>query len=142
MNSARAFAIVALALFIGVSQSTIAASKSRDEAALRHGDYWAMWMRATHRQCLGNQLQWVGLSDDALDLVNGFLFTLSPSDLEKIQSIADDRCREEIGGFTCYLAVHVDGFKRLGLLKRFARFGCEHYDCHDDGLCKSIPAGR
>jgi hypothetical protein len=52
MNSARAFAIVALVLFVGVSQSTIAASEPRDDAALMRGDYWTMWMRATHHKAL------------------------------------------------------------------------------------------
>lgn len=47
MNNARAFAVVALVLLVGVSQSAIAASKTRHDAAVARGDYWTMWERAT-----------------------------------------------------------------------------------------------
>jgi hypothetical protein len=142
MNSARTFAVVANLLLVGVSQSAIAASASREDAALKRGDYWTMWERATNRECPGNHLEWEAYSDEALYLVNGFLATLSPSDLAKVQRVADDRCREEIGGWGCYMAVHIDGFQRFGLLKRFAKYGCDHYQCDKDGLCENFPDGR
>jgi len=140
----RALAIVTLVLLVGVSQSAIAASESRADVALQRGDYWTMWERATHRQCPGNHLEWEGMSEDAADFVNGFLATLSRSDLDKVQRIADysNQCREEQFGFTCYVAIHVDGFQRFGLLKRFAKFGCYHYQCDKDGLCTNFPDGR
>jgi hypothetical protein len=87
-------------------------------------------------------LEWEAFGDGALYLVNGFLATLSPSDLKKVQRAADEPCPEQIGGWGCYMSVHVDGFKRFGLLKRFAKFGCDHYDCDKDGLCKTFPTGR
>jgi hypothetical protein len=143
MNSARVFAILALVFFAGVSQAGFAASGHK-VAAPTPDDYFGMWIRASHRQCPGNYVVWEGLSDDAMNLVGGFLATLSPSDVKKVQHIADagDRCRGEEIGFACELSVYVDGFRRFGLLKRFTKFGCDTYDCDKDGLCKTFPAGR
>ena len=116
--------------------SAASAMRPQSDAALERGDFWSMWENAAHCQCPGNDLKWLGMSEDAADYVGGFDATLPQSDQKTIETIVDDRCREEVGGFTCLLAVHVDAYKRLGLLKRFAAFGCEHYECsHETEIC-------
>jgi hypothetical protein len=144
MNSGRVYAIMALVLFAGVSQPGIAGSGSHKAAALTPDDYFGMWIRASHHQCPGNYVEWEVLSVDAMNLVGSFLATLSAPDLKKVHRVvsADDRCRGEEFGFTCEVSVYVGGFRRFGLLKRFAKFGCDNIYCDKDGLCKTFPAGR
>jgi len=124
MKAAIATAI--LLLLIGASPV------SAGDVALKRGDYWTMWTQATHRQCPGNELQWVGMSDDALNLLGGFDATLSRAQQKHVTAIVDNRCRDEWGGFTCDLAVSVDAYHRLGLLKSFVVFSCESYDCYGE----------
>jgi hypothetical protein len=137
-------AIAGLLLFIGALHSSAAAPVSRADGALMRGDYWTMWLRASLHRCPENDIESLGMSDEALDLVDGFVGTLSRQDRERIKNIADysNRCRQETMGFTCYLAVHVDAFRRRGLLSRFAAFGCENYRCNKDRICNFVGTRR
>jgi hypothetical protein len=49
--------------------------------------------------------------------------------LRKISLIADysHRCSKETAAFSCEMAVHLDAFNKLGLLKRFTTFACHEY---------------
>ena len=148
MTGAWTFAVATFALCVCVAQPSIAASNwhnDNDENArspLMRGVYWDMWMKAVRRRCPGDHLEWEGLSDSASDFVSTFVATLPASDQKKVRQVADDRCRTEIGGFTCYLSVYVDGLHRYGFLGRFAEWGCEHEWCSEDGLCQYFPNGR
>jgi hypothetical protein len=55
----------------------------------------------------------------------------------KIDAITDyaHRCSNEQIGFYCEMTVHLDAFNRLGLLRRFAAFACQHYKCAGPALC-------
>ena len=140
MKTAAVLATVAMLALLGAPPASAKSSSSNDDALMR-GDYWSVWMRATHRQCPANHLEWVGMSDEALDLVGGFNATLTRAQQKQVAVLVDDRCRAEWGGFTCELAATADAYHQLGLLKRFARFGCESYDCYgNDSICR--PAHR
>jgi hypothetical protein len=134
--------VVAIAVVI-LCASVARPAEAKPDAALRRGDYWSAWIKATHALCPHNRLEAVGYSDLALDLVDDFDGLLTGQDDKKVQAIADysKRCRAETGGWTCYLAVHVDAYRRLGLMKKFAAFSCEQYQCDDDGICTSRRRG-
>jgi hypothetical protein len=142
MKRLVAVGILVLLVFAGAASSKPARQDPHD-IALERGDYFAAWERAIHRECPTNDLKWVGYSDYALDLVDGFTGSLAPTVQAQVQRIVDyrRRCKDEIGGWSCYLAAHVDAFERFGLLKKFAAYGCEHYDCQDE-VCRPRRALR
>lgn len=88
------------------------------------------------RQCPSNHLEWIadGQYDD---LLGDFVQTLPSATQKRIAQIADysHRCSHEQAGFSCEMAVHLDAFIRLGLLNRFAAFGCRHLKCVEPAFC-------
>lgn len=100
---------------------------------------WNMWTQDLQRQCPSNHVDWIA-GDFYDELVTAFVQTLPPSSQRKISSIADysRRCADEKMGFSCEMSVHLDAFNRLGLLKRFAAFGCHRYKCEEPALCAQL----
>jgi hypothetical protein len=97
---------------------------------------WKKWKREAKRQCPANHIEWI--ADGQHDqLLSDFITTLPAATQAKVNSIADypRRCSHEQIGFYCEMAVHLDAFKRLGLLGRFAAFACQHYKCAEPALC-------
>ena len=97
---------------------------------------WNSWRRELSRQCPANHVDWIsGGGYD--DLVADFVQTLPEAMQKKVESIADysHRCSEVKIGFVCEMAVYLDAFIRLDLLKQFAAFGCQHYKCSEPALC-------
>ena len=94
------------------------------------------WEAAVARQCPSRHLEWMcdGCYDDFLD---GFERTLPKATQSKIHKIADysRRCREDVAGFSCEMAVHVDAMRRLGLFKRFVNYSCAEYSCSFAAHC-------
>ncbi len=99
------------------------------------------WDIAVARKCPFHHFERMGdgLYDEILGKFEG---TLPRSDQSRINKIADysHRCRSEIAGFSCEMAVHVDAMRRLGLLGRFVAYGCAHYTCPSAAYC--IPTGK
>ncbi len=102
----------------------------------------ASWEKAVAEQCPSHHLERMcdGCYDDFLD---GFERTLPKATQSRILKIADysRRCREEVGGLSCEMSVHVDAMKRLGLLKRFVAYGCAEYTCPDPAHCDRTKTG-
>lgn len=94
------------------------------------------WEAAVAKQCPSRHLEWMcdGCYDDFLD---GFERRLPKATQSKITKIADyaRRCRAEVGGFSCEMAVHVDAMRRLGLFKRFVDYSCTEYSCSFQANC-------
>jgi hypothetical protein len=110
----------------------------RVRVALDHGVYWDLWEREANRQCPSHHLKWVGMSDDAADMVGGFDGILTRPMSLRVEKIADYArlCPREWNGgfgFTCYLAVHARAYQRLGLLHRFVAFSCKHWSDDAEG---------
>jgi hypothetical protein len=100
------------------------------------GNVWKKWGKELRRQCPANHVQWI--SDPEQDeLIADFEKTLPTATQMKIDAIADytHRCSQVKIGFYCEMAVHLDALIRLGLLKQFAAFGCQHYKCTEPALC-------
>ena len=110
-------------------------------AADDNNQAWTAWTRESHRQCPGNHLEWIcdGCYDGVLD---EFVKTLPASTQRRIANIADysHRCSAEVGGFSCEMAVHLDAFGKLGLLRGFTTFTCKHYACSAPALCTPRPS--
>lgn len=100
---------------------------------------WKIWEAELQRQCPNNHVEWIcdGCYDD---LLADFIQTLPPAAQQKISTIADytNRCAMEIGGFSCEMSVNLDAFRKLGLMKQFVAFGCQHYKCEAASLCDRI----
>jgi len=97
---------------------------------------WSDWRSEVRRQCPSHHIEWI--ADGGYDaLVDGFAQTLPLATQEKIAQIADYsyRCSYEQAGFSCEMAVHLDAFIRLGLLKQFASYGCGHWKCVEPAVC-------
>ncbi len=101
------------------------------------------WDAAVARQCPSRHFERMG---DGLydEIIGKFEKKLSKQEQSRIKKIADypRRCRAEIAGFSCELAVHVDAMRRLGLLDRFVAYGCSHYTCPDVAYCIPRRKGR
>jgi hypothetical protein len=97
---------------------------------------WQAWQSELHRQCPANHVDWI-YGDGYDELAGGFVRTLPLQTRKKMDAIADyqHRCASETMGFSCELAVNLDAFRRLGLLKKFVAFGCNHYRCSEPALC-------
>ena len=94
------------------------------------------WEAAVARQCPSRHLE--RMCDGCYDeFLGGFERTLPKATQSKITRLADysHRCREEIAGFSCEMAVHVDAMKRLGVFERFVAYGCKQYTCSFAGHC-------
>ncbi len=97
---------------------------------------WKRWERQTHRQCPASHLEW--LSDGSYDgLVADYVRTLPPPAQQNVRSDADfeHRCSGVTIGFQCEMAVHLDAFNKLGLLRSFAAYACRQYKCTEPVLC-------
>ena len=97
---------------------------------------WKAWEKELRRQCPSNHVEWTG-DGSYDDLLGEFIATLPAGTQKRVSAIADyaHRCSTEMAGFSCEMAVHIDAFSRLGLLSRFAAFGCQHYKCTEPALC-------
>jgi hypothetical protein len=105
-------------------------------AGLAADDGWARWEHELRRQCPSHHVDWI-CGDCYDDLIGGFSATLPAATRRKSEQIADysRRCARETMGFSCEMAVYLDAFRRLGLLKRFTAFGCNAYRCEDVAIC-------
>ncbi len=94
------------------------------------------WDIAVAKRCPSRHFEWMGegLFDE---IIGGFVRTLPRSEQSRITLIADysHRCKSEEFGFSCEMAVYSDAMRRLGLLDRFAAYGCSHYICTDIAYC-------
>ena len=100
---------------------------------------WKTWERDLHRQCPENHVDWI--ADGGYDdLLGDFIDKLPASTQRRIAAIADysRRCSKETAGFSCEMAVHLDAFNKLGLLKQFTAFGCHRYKCTEPALCAHL----
>ncbi len=94
------------------------------------------WDIGVAKRCPSRHFEWMG---DGLydEIIGRFEMTLPRAEQSRIDRIADysHRCKSEIAGFGCEMAVHVDAMRRLGLLDRFVAYGCAHYICTDVAYC-------
>jgi hypothetical protein len=100
---------------------------------------WTVWKEELHRQCPKNHVDWI--SDGEHDeLLGDFLHTLPDSTQQKVTAVADysHRCSEVTMGFYCEMAVHLDAFNKLSLLKQFTAYGCRRYKCEEPALCTRL----
>lgn len=97
---------------------------------------WNDWHRELRRQCRTNHVEWISDAEQD-ELLADFINTLPTATQAKVNAIADysHRCSDVRIGFYCEMAVHLDAFIRLGLLKQFAAFACQHYKCSEPALC-------
>lgn len=95
------------------------------------------WAGMVQAECPNRHLDWLcdGCWDDFLA---GFEQTLSADTQQRIIEIADykNRCKDEMAGFSCEMAVHVDALERLELLGDFVSWGCTHYSCDEVSVCR------
>ena len=100
-------------------------------------DPWQLWKTELQKQCPANHIDWdEGSGYDTL--LAEFARELPRSTRQKIDFITQhsNRCPPgNTAGFGCEMADNLDAFNRLGLLKRFAAFGCRHYKCEEESLC-------
>ncbi len=106
------------------------------------GNYWKDWNGAVKLQCPSHHLELLGDIYD--ELIDKFSKTLPRSIDEKAISIADysRRCADETAGFSCEMAVYVDAYKKLGLLKKFTQFSCRQYKCLEAAYCVDPRTGK
>jgi len=99
-------------------------------------DLWKKWKQELQRQCPANHVEWVA-DGDYDELLADFVKTLPRSTQARVAAIADysHRCSTEQMGFSCEMVVHLDAFNQLGLLRRFAAFGCQRYKCSEPAFC-------
>ena len=100
---------------------------------------WKIRERDLHQQCPENHVDWIG--DGGYDgLLGDFIDKLPISTQRRISAIADysHRCSKETAGFSCEMAVHLDAFNKLGLIKQFTAFGCRRYKCEEPALCTRL----
>jgi hypothetical protein len=121
-----------LLLFIAIAIASPSSAAARD--------YWKGWELELRRQCPANHVEWV-FGDFYDELTGGFVQTLPPAAQRTVDSVADysHRCATETMGFGCEMSVYLDAFGRLGLLKRFAKYGCGHYSCIEWANCVKNP---
>src|ERR1700761_2725398 len=86
---------------------------------------WDDWSALLGRTCPSYHVELIS-DNDHDELIGGFFRTLPAATQGKVNAIADynRRCSKETMGFYCEMAVDLDAFERLGLLKRFAGFAC------------------
>ena len=103
---------------------------------------WDTWNKSTKQICPSHKLDLLGDVYD--DLIGDFSKTLPRSIDAKVNSIAaySRRCADEKMGFYCEMAVHVDAYEKLGLLKKFATFACSKYKCLEGAYCVDPKTGK
>jgi hypothetical protein len=99
------------------------------------------WERAVTARCPTHHLKWTcdGCWDDFLADFEQTLPQATQGDILKIADYSR-RCAKEVAGFSCEMSVHVDAMHRLGLLRRFVTWGCQHYSCEEAAICTRTPA--
>jgi hypothetical protein len=103
---------------------------------------WKKWDHAAKLQCPSLYLELLGNVYDGL--IGDFVRALPRDNRPSIDAIADysQRCREETAGFSCDMAVYVDAFSKLGLLKKFAAFSCDRYKCLEAAYCVDLHTNK
>ena len=104
---------------------------------------WQVWEQDLRRQCPSRHVEWVaGGGYD--ELLGAFESSLARHAQKRILQIVDysHRCAGEEIGFACEMAISLDAFRKMGLLKRFVEFGCAHVKCEEAALCSKFPHTR
>jgi hypothetical protein len=111
----------------------IAALGSSQAAA---ADAWRLWHRELKLWCPSHHVDWI-CEDCYIDLIEDFNRTLPKRLHRKVTAIADTShpCANEVAGFSCEMTAHLIAVDRLGLMTRFARFGCRRYRCSEGSVC-------
>ena len=99
-------------------------------------DEWRLWQRELRLWCPTNHVDWI-CEDCYIDLIDDFDRTLPKRLRRNVTKIADTShpCASEVAGFSCEMTAHLIAMNRLGLMTRFARFGCQRYRCSEGSVC-------
>jgi len=101
-------------------------------------DGWQIWHRELKLWCPTHHVERI-CEDCYIDLIEDFDRTLAKRVRSKVTAIADTshRCAHDVAGFSFEMAAHLEAMNRLGLMTRFAQFGCRHYRCSEPSMCTS-----
>ena|SRR5579862_9246634 len=101
---------------------------------------WAVYNRSLEQSCPGRHVDWV-FDGGYGDLLFAFELTLPAQTRGKIMQVADlkHRCASETIGFACEFGWSLEAYRRLGVLKRFVSYGCDHVRCEEAALCSEFP---
>jgi hypothetical protein len=109
-------------------------------AGARAGDAWQAWEKALARECPERHVEWV-CDGCWAELIGAFQASLARPVAKRAVALADTRhvCREERAGFSCEMGAYLKAWRRLGLLPRFTRWGCQAIKCEEGALCSRFP---
>jgi len=118
------FAALLMTLAIAASMSSAAENVSDD------------WHKALQIRCPSQHVDWAcdGCYEE---LVTPFEETLSKPMRRNIERAEDirRRCAGEWGGFGCEWQRTLSAYRKLGLMTKFAAYGCRHYSCAELSVC-------
>jgi hypothetical protein len=102
-------------------------------------DAWKQWQVLLQRSCPNNHVDWT-CDMCWTQLTGAFEDTLSASDQRKISRFRDFRgCENEKIGLSWEMGASLKAYLQVGLLRRFAAFGCRAVKCEDFALCTRFP---
>jgi hypothetical protein len=102
-------------------------------------DAWKQWQVLLQRSCPNNHVDWT-CDMCWTQLTGAFEDTLGASDQRKISRVRDFRgCERERFGLSCEMGVSLKAYLQVGLLRRFAAFGCRAVKCEEPALCSRFP---
>lgn len=106
------------------------------------GDAWKDWTQQSQARCPSHHVELI-CGDCYLSLVESFDATLTQAQRKRVQRIADiqSKCSDEQWGFYCEAARSFLAYKRLGLMPRFVRYGCQVVKCEEAASCSRLPPG-
>lgn len=96
---------------------------------------WSAWLAELKKQCPSHRVDWVedGGYDDLLGAFEKTLPARTRRQLD-VMSKQGPGCGGT-QGFTCEMGSALLDYNKLGLIKKFAAYGCRHYRCEDIALC-------
>jgi hypothetical protein len=106
-------------------------------------DAWSEWGRLSHLECPTHHVELI-CGDCYLNLIEGFDATLTRSQQRRVAQVAAIRrdCADEVMGFNCEATRTFTAYRRLGLMRRFVRYGCETIKCEEAAICSRLPHPR
>jgi hypothetical protein len=123
-----------LALLVGAMVAIASVADARDT--------WLEWKHLSAIRCPSHHVDWM-CGDCQLSVIEAFDATLNDRQRRQVAQVADikTRCTQEVMGFGCEFASNLDAYAKLGLMKRFVRFGCSAVKCEEAALCSRMPPG-
>ena len=101
---------------------------------------WDDWYQISKNECPNHHVEWT-CDGCHLNITEAFEGTLTTKEFSRVERIAnsDHYCAD--AGLDCGVGRSLIAYRRLGIMRRFAKFSCRVVKCEEPAFCSRMPPG-